>query len=132
MGPAHVGMAQRKRPAWSRRSLSLTEAPRRARKAATPMANTPEWLVCEDVDGDRTFVFHATEPRFLCEVYDEGEAGSHKVAYRMQDGRTVGGFIWYDGTDGAGADTAALGKQAALALETYEDNLEADFADEEY
>lgn len=96
------------------------------------MASTPEWLVCEDVDGDRTFVFHTADPRFLCEIFDEGDAGSRKVVHRMADGRSVGGFVWLDGAERSGADTQDLAKQAALALETYEDNLEADFADEDY
>jgi hypothetical protein len=97
------------------------------------MAPIPEWLICEDVDGERTFVYHGTAPRCFCEIFDEGDAPGKGAAtvHKMADGRTVGGIVWIDAAPG-NAEAEALARGAAEAIETYEDNLEADFGDEEY
>jgi hypothetical protein len=97
------------------------------------MPSLPDWLICEDVDGERTFVYRSAAPRCFCEIFDEGDAPARgaKPVHKMADGRSVGGIVWIDEAP-ADADLTALARQAAEAIETYEENLEADFADDEY
>lgn len=94
----------------------------------------PEWLICEDVDGDRTFLFHTVEPRFVCEVFDENETGwdSSNIVFEMSDGRQIGGLVWYDEVNEDEEDIQALITHAAEALEIYEDNLENEYGDRDY
>lgn len=94
----------------------------------------PEWLICEDVDGDRTFVFHTSEPRFVCEVFDENETGwdSSNITFEMHDGRQLGGFVWYDDVNEDEVDIQAFSAHAAEALEIYEDNLENEYGQGDY
>lgn len=98
------------------------------------MEPTPEWLICEDIYGDRTFVFHSGEPRFLCEIIDEGlgDASAAPPSHRMRDGRTVGGFVWFGPAPAAPEEIGNFARKAAEALEDYEDNLEAEYGEEEY
>lgn len=93
------------------------------------MEKLPEWLICEDVDGDRTFVFHSVDPKFVCEVYDEDESqwDAANATYEMSDGRLLGNFVWYGEVNEDEVDIETLSAHAAEALEIYEDNLENEY-----
>jgi hypothetical protein len=64
----------------------------------------PEWLVGEpaeyrpESDDARTFLIHTAAPRFIAEIFDEGDNRGilENVSYCLQSGQSLSRFTWID------------------------------------
>jgi len=47
--------------------------------------NKPEWTIAESIDGDRQFIYHNLQPRFVGEIIDNDVGGNDIVDVEFID-----------------------------------------------
>jgi hypothetical protein len=56
-----------------------------------------EWLIAESLDGRRTYLVHGRWPRFVAQIFDEGESGAlDSLSYSLPSGQVLARFVWLD------------------------------------
>jgi len=61
----------------------------------------PEWLFCEDSDGERQFIFHTTAPAFVAEIFDADDPDGvlDSLTVGLNNGQALANIVWYDDSD---------------------------------
>ena len=82
----------------------------------------PAWLLADDTKGDRWYLIHTAEPRFICRVADDEDgvdpAGLH---YETTDEQDLCHFVWIDNPP---EDLTALLNEAEQFLADYDERCE--------
>ena len=82
----------------------------------------PVWLLADDVFGDKWYLIHTIEPRFICRVADEEE--EHCLSpfdYETSDGQDLCHFIWFDNPP---EDLTAILNEAEQFMADYDERCE--------
>ena len=89
-------------------------------KVAQRKIDLPEWLIADNLDKERWFILHTTEPRFLAEIAD-GESFNPPFEYELDSGEYLCNFLWFEPPP---EDLTLICEQVNQVLELYdfEDN----------
>lgn len=83
-----------------------------------------EWMVAEGVDGQRQWIVHTAEPRFIAEIVDDdNDSLNPPFEYQTNSGQWLCNFTWYDPPP---EDLTILCREAEEAIEMYDENLGLD------
>jgi len=86
-----------------------------------------DWLVCENLLGNETWLFHRGQPSFLGRVFDEEQAPVSGVTMSLNNGQTIANIIWYDDVHNLSTKKLVrLTEQAGKALDLYDGVLAVD------
>ena len=86
-----------------------------------------DWLVCESLLADQTYLLHTARPAFLGRVYDEKDAPIvGGVSLSLPNGQVLAELIWYDEPVTSTNRLASIAAEAGKALDLYDGILEVD------
>ena len=90
-------------------------------------ARIDEWLIGENVPGDRQYVIHTCEPVFIAEIYDEDDAPViDEIEFAMNNGQVLSRLVWYGEPVTQERAFVDLCSRAAEAIERYDEIMEAE------
>jgi len=92
-----------------------------ATKIETHGKEPEEWLIAESLDGEREWVIHNREPRFMAEIVDDEEdTFNPPFEYQLKNGQWLCNFNWLEPPP---EDLTILCNEAETAIEIYDENL---------
>ena len=93
-------------------------------KIDTQIKEPDEWMIGESTDGQRQWIVHTKEPRFIAEIVDDDEdMFNPPFEYQMRNNQWLCNFVWYDYPPD---DLTIICMEAQESIEIYDSNLGID------
>jgi len=90
-------------------------------------ARIDEWLIGENVPGDRQYIVHSSDPVFIAEIFDEDDAPViDEIEFSMESGQVLSRFVWYCEPVTNEREFITLCSAAAAAIAEYDRIMEAE------
>lgn len=85
-----------------------------------------QWLICENEDGSRQYIFHAVNPVFIARIFDDTDVNPAPISgliAAMPNGQTLAEFVWFDEPECDARILASLAHEASDAIDLYDRRL---------